>query len=126
MGSLSSIHHGHIAGKPYEHTNSGRISGSNDRCPVTGSREHGRIHGTCESERKGTVHGTSGARGGSLNGQEQESLETALSEINSLISSLGSLSGQAQSLPLEPPTLPGLPQGLGYQPQPIDYSYGDE
>jgi hypothetical protein len=73
------------------------------------------------------LHGSSGTHGRSIHGQERESLENAaLSEINGLISSLGSLSGQAQSLPLTPPTLPGLPQGLGYQPQPTDYSYGDD
>ena len=37
-----------------------------------------------------------------------------MAEVNALISSLGSLSNQAQSLPLTPPTLPGLPQGQGY------------
>jgi hypothetical protein len=123
MGSLSSIHHGHITGKSFEHASSGRISGSNERGPVSGSGEHGRISGS----QSGKLHGSGGSCGGSLNGQEQESLETAaLSEISSLIASLGSLSGQAGSMPLEPPTLPGLPQGLGYQPQPVDYSYGDE
>jgi hypothetical protein len=123
MGSLSSIHHGHITGKSYEHTGSGRIGGSNERCPVSGS-EHGRISGTCESGRSGKLHGSGGTHGGSLKGQDQESLETAaLSEIENLIASLGSLSGQAQSLPLTPPTLPGLPQGSGYQPQALDYSF---
>lgn len=123
MSSLSSIHHGHITGKPFEHI-SGGIRASNERCPVSGSGEHGRIAGTRERDKSGTLHGSGRMSGGSLKGQEQESLETAaLSEIENLISSLGSLSGQAQSLPLTPPTLPGLPQGSGYQPQALDYSF---
>jgi hypothetical protein len=52
-----------------------------------------------------------------------DSPETAAqAELNGLISSLGSLSAQAQGLPLSPPTLPGLPQGQGYQPQATDYT----
>ena len=46
----------------------------------------------------------------------------AQAERNGLISSLGSLSAQAQGLPLSPPTLPGLPQSQGYQPQATDYT----
>jgi hypothetical protein len=44
-----------------------------------------------------------------------------VAELGQLISSLGSLSAQAQSLPLTPPSLPGLPQG-GYRPQSTDYT----
>jgi hypothetical protein len=127
MGSLSSIHHGHITGKPYEHSSSGRISGSNERCPVSGSGDRGRICGTRETDKSGTLHGSDKGRGGTLHGGEQQSLEdAALSEISGLIAQLGSLSGQAQGLPLTPPTLPGLPQGSGYQPQALDYSFGDD
>ena len=46
----------------------------------------------------------------------------AAAELNGLISSLGTLSAQAQSLPLSPPTLPGLPQGQSYRPQATDYT----
>ncbi len=144
MNSLSSVHHGHISGRPFEHTNGGRVSGSNEHGRISGSNEHGRvsgsnehrvggceqhgrISGTCENGKSGKLQGSNGTYGGSLSGNEQESVEdAALSEISSLIASLGSLSGQAQSMPLSPPTLPGLPQGTAYQPQAIDYSYGDD
>ncbi len=68
----------------------------------------------------GTVRGASQAA--TISGDAGESPESAaLAELNGLISSLGSLSAQAQSLPLSPPTLPGLPQG-GYRPQSTDYT----
>lgn len=69
----------------------------------------------------GTVSGASQA--GTISGETGDSPESAaLAELNGLISSLGSLSAQAQSLPLSPPTLPGLPQGQNYRPQTTDYS----
>lgn len=58
---------------------------------------------------------------GSISAPAAESPQNcAVAELGNLISSLGALSAQAQTLPLTPPTLPGLPQG-GYQPQPTDY-----
>lgn len=67
----------------------------------------------------GTVRG---GQAGSITADAGDSPESAaLAELNGLISSLGSLSAQAQSLPLSPPTLPGLPQG-GYRPQSTDYA----
>jgi hypothetical protein len=68
----------------------------------------------------GTVRGQSQ---GTVSAQPGGSAESdAVAELNGLISSLGSLSAQAQSLPLSPPTLPGLPQSQGYRPQATDYT----
>lgn len=69
----------------------------------------------------GTVRGA--CQAGTVSGDTGDSPESAaLAELNGLISSLGSLSAQAQSLPLSPPTLPGLPQGQNYRPQTTDYT----
>lgn len=69
----------------------------------------------------GTVRGCPPA--GTISGDGADSPETAaVAELNGLISSIGSLSAQAQSLPLSPPTLPGLPQGQSYRPQATDYT----
>jgi hypothetical protein len=47
--------------------------------------------------------------------------------LGGLISSLGSLSAQAQSLPLSPPVLPGLPQTQNSKPQATDYTqFGED
>jgi hypothetical protein len=123
MSSLSSIHEGTISARPFHDEHSGRIGGSNGG-RITGSGESGRsgtLHGC---DRSGMLRGSSGSRGGSFHGDSRESPESsATAEINSLISSVGSLSNQAQSLPLIAPTLPGLPQSQGYQPQPIDYAF---
>jgi hypothetical protein len=131
MSSLSSIHEGTISARPFHSEEHGSIGGSRDH-RIGGSRNH-RIDGLRESgkcgtmhgcDRSGMLHGSSGARGGSLRGDSSESPENAaMAEVNGLISSLGSLSSQAQSLPLTPPTLPGLPQSQGYQPQPLDYAF---
>lgn len=56
---------------------------------------------------------------GVLNGDSPET--SAVAELGNLIASLGSLASQAQSLPLSPPTIPGLPQG-GYRPAATDYT----
>ena len=59
---------------------------------------------------------------GSITGDLGESPEsTAVAELSGLISTIGSLSAQAQSLPLSPPSLPGIPQNSGYRPQTTDY-----
>ncbi len=131
MSSLSSIHEGTISARPFHNEESGRIGGSHDH-RVSGGRDH-RVAGAHESgksgmvrgcDKSGKVHGSGAGRGGSLRGDSSESPENAaMAEVNSLISSLGSLSNQAQSLPLTPPTLPGLPQSQGYQPQPLDYAF---
>jgi hypothetical protein len=130
MSSLSSIHAGTISAKPFHSPQSGRLDGRDHR--ITGSQhqrvagtrqsgESGKLHG---SEKSGILHGSGGSRGGSLRAESSESPENAASaEVNALISSLGSLSNQAQSLPLTAPTLPGLPQSQGYQPQPLDYAF---
>ena len=139
MSSLSSIHDGTISARPFHNEESGRIGGSHDHRVagtrdhrVAGTRDH-RVAGEHESgksgmlqgcDRSGKLHGLGGGRGGSVRGDSSESPENAaMAEVNSLISSLGSLSNQAQSLPLSPPTLPGLPQSQGYQPQPLDYAF---
>ena len=123
MSSLSSIHEGTISARPFHDEHSGRLEGSHEH-RITGSGESGRsgtLHGC---DRSGTLRGSSGTHGGSLRGDSRESPESsATAEVNALISSLGSLSNQAQSLPLIPPTLPGLPQSQGYQPQPVDYAF---
>ncbi len=74
----------------------------------------------------GTIRGNSGGTisapaAGSIEGDGDSAESSAVAELSGLISSLGSLSAQAQSLPLSPPTLPGLPQNQGYQPQATDY-----
>ncbi|MGC9991705.1 MAG: hypothetical protein ABSD52_04795 [Candidatus Cybelea sp.] len=131
MSSLSSIHEGTISARPFHSDESGRVGGSHDHRVagghdhrVTGGRESGNsgmLHGC---DKSGKLHGSSGGRGGSLRGDSSESPENAaMAEVNALISSLGSLSNQAQSLPLTPPTLPGLPQSQGYQSQPLDYAF---
>lgn len=71
--------------------------------------DRGHVRGA--PHRSGTI---SAPVNGSIKGE-------AVAELSTLISSLGSLSAQAQSLPLTPPSLPGLPQG-GYQAQPTDYT----
>jgi hypothetical protein len=123
MSSLSLIHEGTISAQPFHDQHSGRIEGSHNR-RITGSGESGKsgtLHGC---EKGGKLHGSRGTGGGSLRGDSRESPESsAMAEVNALISSLGSLSNQAQSLPLIPPTLPGLPQSQGYQPQPLDYAF---
>lgn len=57
---------------------------------------------------------------GALSGDSPEA--SAVAELGNLITSLGSLAAQAQSQPLSPPSLPGLPQGSGYRPQATDYT----
>jgi hypothetical protein len=109
MGSLSSIHEGTISARPFEAAHSGRISGS------------------CERGETGMLHGSNRISGGTLSADSSESpASAATAEIGNLIASLGSLSSQAQSLPLSPPTLPGLPQNQSYHPQPVDYAFGDD
>ncbi|MGC1382070.1 MAG: hypothetical protein WA814_13730 [Candidatus Baltobacteraceae bacterium] len=110
MATIHPIHEGSISAKPLGHHNSGTI------------------RGTPEGERSGRIHGTPCSRSGSLRGDPADSPEnSAIAELGGLISSIGSLSTQAQSLPLTPPSLPGLPQNAGYQRQMTDYSqFSDE
>jgi hypothetical protein len=123
MSSLSSIREGTISAKPFHDEHSGRIGGSHDH-RITGSGESGRSGSLHGCDKSGMLRGSTGTRGGALRGESRESPESsATAEVNALISSLGSLSNQAQSLPLMAPTLPSLPQGQGYQPQPIDYAF---
>jgi len=100
MSFLPSIE-GTLAAKPFGNTISGAL----------GSLGAGKSAGSVLGELAGPVT--------SELGESPES--AAVAELGTLISSLGSLSAQAQSLPLSPPTLPGLPQG-GYQPQATDYT----
>jgi hypothetical protein len=98
----------------------GTISAKPFSNPISGT-----VCGSTESQRSGTVRGNSngtirGSSHGSVEGDADSPESSAVAELSGLISSLGSLSAQAQSLPLSPPTLPGLPQG-GYQPQATDY-----
>ena len=86
------------------------------------------IEGTISAKPFGCVHtGRVSApvttpRNGSISGQVGDAQSSAVAELGGLINSLGSLSAQAQNLPLSAPTLPGLPQSNGYQPQPTDYT----
>ncbi len=135
MSSISPVHEGTIAAKPLAHPDHGRISagqnhdrgrisGNHDPEHVGGSRDRGRIGGT-PGHHAGGLRGKGGA-GGKIGGDLGESpADDATAEIGNLIASLGSLSMQAQSFPLTPPTLPGQPQGQGYQMQPADYAFGD-
>jgi len=95
MSSVSPILEGTVCAKPFFPKN-GTVRGASPAGAVSsGIGVSGDVGGSAESE--------------------------ALAELNGLISSIGSLSTQAQSLPLSPPTLPGLPQG-GYRPQATDYT----
>ena len=138
---MSSIHEGTVSVRPFHSEQSGRIGGSHDHRiagahaggksgTLHGCDKSGTLHGCDKSgtlhgcDKSGMLHGSRGSRGGALRGESSESPENAaMAEVNALISSLGSLSSQAQSLPLSPPTLPGLPQSQGYQPQPLDYAF---
>jgi len=81
----------------------------------------GRVAAKPLSPQSGTVRAS--CQNETVSGDTPDSPETvAAAELNGLISSLGSLSAQAQSLPLSPPTLPGLPQGQSYRPQATDYT----
>lgn len=81
------------------------------------------VSGTLGSLEPGKTSGSIlGQVAGPISSELGESPESAaVAELGNLISSLGSLSAQAQSLPLSPPQLPGLPQS-GYQPQATDYT----
>jgi hypothetical protein len=88
-----------------------------------GNGNSGRVHGTHDAPKTGTIHGGHEGRRGSIAGESTESLtSSATAELSGLISNLGTLSAQAQSLPLTPPVLPGIPQSQGYQPQTTDYT----
>lgn len=108
MGTLSSIHAGTLSAKPFDHDHGNRIAGK------------------CDPDRTGTLRGAREAGSRKICGNGESPVSTAKAEVGNLISSLGSLSAQAQSLPLSPPTLPGLPQNASYQPQPINYAFGDD
>jgi hypothetical protein len=98
----------------------GTLSGTSFNGPISGG-----VHGSHDVH--GSLHGSHGWRSGSLSGDAPESPEAAaVAELGGLISSLGSLAAQAQSLPLSPPEVPGLPQSQGYRPQVTDYSLGDD
>jgi hypothetical protein len=115
---VSSIHptHGTLSGKPFAGEISGRLHGDHN------TPRSGQLHGGHESPKSGPLHGVRQSRG-TVGGESAESpANSAIAELSGLISNIGSLSAQAQSLPLTAPTLPGLPQSPGYQPQPTDYT----
>jgi hypothetical protein len=143
MNTISPIHEGTISAKPFAHPDHGRIGGNHDHGRIGGNHDRGHIKGNHDPGRIGGKHdhgrigGThehhsGGLRGktgsdGKLGGDLGESpANDAMAEIGNLITSLSSLSTQAQGLPLTPPTLPGLPQGQGYQMQPAGYAFGDD
>jgi hypothetical protein len=111
MSLVPSLLEGTLSAKAFDNTIAGTRSGSIESC------------------KSGMLRGLAG--GGSIGSPAQDSAEspegTAAADVGNLISSLGSLSAQAQSLPLSPPTLPGLPQGQGYHPSATDYmQFADE
>jgi hypothetical protein len=144
MSTISPIHQGTIAAKPFAHPDHGRIGGNHDhgriggnhdhgriggdqnRGPISGDHDRGRIGGT-HDHHSGGLRGKTGS-GGKLGGDDlgESPANDARAEIGNLLTSLSSLSTQAQGLPLTPPTLPGLPQSQGYQMQPADYAFGDD
>ena len=71
--------------------------------------------------RHGTIDGAPPVAGRISGDLADSPQNAAVAELGTLLSSFSSLSAQAQSLPLSPPTLPGLPQG-GYQPASTDYT----
>jgi hypothetical protein len=71
--------------------------------------------------RYGSISGLPPLPAASFSAEPSDPSQNAIAELGTLISSLGTLCAQAQSLPLSPPSLPGLPQG-GYKPQPTDYT----
>jgi hypothetical protein len=107
--TLTPVHQGTLHARPVEHVHNGDLHG---KCGDGGS-----LHGG------GSLRGGGLSGGGGLRGDEESPQSSAQAEINNLISSLGSLASQAGSMPLTPPTLPGLPQNAAYQPQPTDYTY---
>jgi hypothetical protein len=107
MGFVPSVH-GTISAEPRGNTLSARplhdVHGGTLRAP--------------ERIPAGTLIGASASQTGSISGEPADS---AIAELNGLISSLGTLSAAAQNLPLAAPTLPSLPQ-QNYQRQPTDYT----
>jgi hypothetical protein len=102
---------GTLTAKPFSNALAGSIS-----APV-GAPGSGRVGGSIAAPLTGTIAG-----------EGSDSPESSASaNVGNLISSLGSLSAQAQSLPLSPPTIPGLPPDQGYRPQSTDYmQFADE
>jgi hypothetical protein len=69
----------------------------------------------------GSISAPVGRLSGSISAEPTDSLQNSASaDVGNLITSLGTLSAQAQTMPLSPPTLPGLPQN-NYKPQSTDY-----
>lgn len=79
------------------------------------------IGGSISAPAGGSLSAPVGRVAGSISAETAESPQTSASaELSNLIASLGTLSAQAQTMPLSPPTLPGLPQS-GYKAQQTDY-----
>jgi hypothetical protein len=98
------------------HPIEGRIS-----APPFRNTETGRISGSVEHHERGRVHGSPPPSGALEPGLSETPEAAVIAELGGLISALGSLSAQAQSLPLNAPTPPSVPQG-GYKPQKTDYA----
>ena len=124
MSSLPPIE-GTLSARPF-HVEQSVLNGepvdSHDRGKIAGnasggiSESDGRQH-----HHHGVLYGPSLRNGTAASGSLESPESAAVAELG-LISALGSLSAQAQSLPLSPPTLPGLPQGQGIGPKPPDYT----
>jgi hypothetical protein len=100
------------AGRMNGPVNTGRMNGPVNTGRMNGPVNLGRMSAPVDPYRCGPIEGDGG------DGPQS----SAIAEVGNLISSLGSLSAQAQSLPLSPPTLPGISQGQSYRPQATDYT----
>ena len=68
MSTISSIHEGTIAAKPFAHPDHGRIAGNHDHGRIGGNNDHGRIGGNNDH---GRISGTHEHHSGGLRGKAE-------------------------------------------------------